>query len=113
MLAHTSTEETHMANVPAGLFASPEQAQRAEENRFLELFSKGGPGLAAAGAGRALAGAATRGLGGDSRSLPQKRASQVQEIAKQIDFRNPESIRQGMELMNQGGFQAEGSGRGW
>lgn len=57
--------------------------------------------------GQAGGGAMMRGFGGDPRSPLQKRAGEVQGIARQIDFQDPASIMQGINNMNQAGFQAE------
>jgi len=43
----------------------------------------------------------------DTRSPAQKRAIDLQNIAKGIDFKNPESMMQGANALNEAGYQAE------
>ena len=90
----------------AGLFADPQavaiaeaQARAASPQSQLQgsLFNLGQAG----------GGALQRGFGADTRSPLQKRAAAVQGIAKTIDFRDQNSIRDGMDALNQGGFQEE------
>lgn len=91
----------------AGLFTNPEQVAAAEGAPLSQagvqdtlrgsLFNLGNVG------GRAIRGA----VGGDPRSPAQIRAQKVQELARQIDFKDQASIANGINLMNESGFQAE------
>lgn len=91
----------------AGLFSTPEQVAAAEGAPLSQagvqdtlrgsLFNLGNVG------GRAIRGA----VGGDPRSPAQIRAQKVQELARQIDFKDQASIVNGINMMNESGFQAE------
>lgn len=90
----------------AGLFMSPQDAQMMERQA-------GGadPYGAATGAlfnlGGSVGNAGQRYLGGDTSTELQRRAAQVQAIAKTVDWKSQESIMNGMNAFNQGGFQEE------
>lgn len=96
----------------AGLFADPAAVAIAEQQALRQAGSApGGPQAVAQGSffnlGNTAGGAAVRGFGGDSRSASQKRAAQLQSMAKGIDFKNPNSIIEGANRLNEAGFQGE------
>ena len=90
-----------------GLFANPQDVAMAEEAQLRanpqqtlrgSLFNLGNVGGNAFGRGA---------FGTDTRTPAQHQALKKQELAKQIDFKDPNSIMKGVQLFNQGGFQAE------
>jgi len=93
--------------IMAGLFANPQdvalaeqQAQRSQRPQDIlrgSLFNLGQQG------GNVL----RRQQGEETRSPAQLKAIKLQELAKTIDFKDPESITTGMNTMNENGFQAE------
>jgi hypothetical protein len=91
-----------MAN---GLFATPEQiaaSERAASFNVPNVF-----GLFS-GLGSSVGNVARRGLGGDdTRSGAQLRAGQIQEIMKGTDFKDPNSMAETVNALNEAGFQNE------
>jgi hypothetical protein len=92
----------------AGLFETPGDVRAAQEQQVRtlspqqqlqgSLFNLGNVG------GKAIA---RGGFGVDTRSPAELRAMKLQELARGIDFRDQNSIRQGMQALNQAGFQDE------
>lgn len=87
------------------LFATPEQIAAAERQASFQtpnvfgLFS---------GLGTSLGNVARRGLGGDdTRSGAQIRAGQLQDIMRGTDFKDPTSMAETVNALNEAGFQNE------
>jgi hypothetical protein len=79
-------------------FEAQQRAQSPQQTLRGSLFNLGNAG------GDALQRGA---FGTDTRSPAEMKALQVQQIARRVDWKDPNSIRDGMNLMNQAGFQQE------
>lgn len=92
----------------AGLFNTPQEVQAAQMAQLRQQGSQPNPlqgGLFALG--DALGGAGIRGLGGSTPNPAVQQATQMQQIMKGIDFKDPNSIMQGANALNDNGMQPQ------
>jgi hypothetical protein len=96
------------ALIMAGLFNTPEEVQAAQMAQLRQQGSQPNPlqgGLFALG--DALGGAGIRGLGGSTPNPAAQQATQLQQVMKGIDFKNPDSIAAAAQTLNGMGMQPQ------